>query len=388
MKIVPYGMAGTAEARLRMSTRVLHVIGQIGVGGCEKQLLELVRRADRARCQYGLCYYSPDTDNLIRQFTEAGVQLYYVDKFGPSATTWKFFRSLRGTIRQFNPDILHTWLYSANFWGRLAGRSLGYRRLIASERSFMTSYPLAARVAERLLRCTYWTANSRASAQRVRGFLGVRDQRMKVLYNAVDPPNRNVQADRAEVRRELGLGPEQKLVLMVGRLTEAKDHPTLFRAAQRVLAIDPPVTFLCAGHGELEAALRRELAERKLTDRVRLLGLRRDVPRLLSAADVFCLTSRFEGFPNAVAEAMAAGLPVVCTRFEGVEEVVQDGRTGLLVGVGDDEALARRVGELLAEPGARERLGQAAREWVRQNLSWDRLLGQMDELYRQVLETG
>ena len=194
--------------------------------------------------------------------------------------------------------------------------------------------------------------------QRVRGFLGVRDQRMKVLYNAVDPPNRNVQADRAEVRRELGLGPEQKLVLMVGRLTEAKDHPTLFCAAQRVLAIDPPVTFLCAGHGELEAALRRELAERKLTDRVRLLGLRRDVPRLLSAADVFCLTSRFEGFPNAVAEAMAAGLPVVCTRFEGVEEVVQDGRTGLLVGVGDDEALARRVGELLAEPCARERWGK------------------------------
>jgi glycosyltransferase involved in cell wall biosynthesis len=369
-----------------MPTRVLHVIGQIGVGGCEKQLLELIRRADRDRYQFGLCYYSPDSESMVRQFTEAGVQLFYVDKFGGSST-WHFFRSLRQTIRQFNPDIIHTWLYSANFWGRVAGRSLGIRRLIASERSIMTSYPLAARLAERLLRCTVWTANSQAGAQRVRGFLGVRAQRMKVLYNAVEPPVRNVQADRDQVRRELGLGLEQKLVLMVGRLTEAKDYPTFIRAAQRICADDLSVTFLCAGHGELEAALREELTERKLTDRVRLLGLRQDIARLLSAADVFCLTSRFEGFPNALAEAMAAGLPVICTRFEGVEEVIQDGGTGLLAGGGDDEALARKVLELLADAGARERLGRAAREWVREHLSWDRLLGQIDELYRTVLES-
>jgi glycosyltransferase involved in cell wall biosynthesis len=369
-----------------MSIRILHVIGQIGVGGCEKQLLELIRRGNHDRSRYGLCYYSPDPDNMVRQFTEAGAQLFYVDKFGESSTTWRFFRSLRRTIREFHPDLIHTWLYSANFWGRLAGRSLGLRRLIASERSISTPYPLGARVAERLLRCTTWTANSQACAQRVRGFLGVPAHRMNVLYNAVELPDRNVQADRIEVRKELGLGPEQRLVLMVGRLTGLKDYPTLFRAARRVCDGEPRVTFLCAGHGELETALRQELARRTLTDRVRLLGLRQDIPRLLSAADVFCLSSRFEGFPNAVAEAMAAGLPVICTRFEGVGEVVQDGGTGLLVGVGDDEALARKVLELLADTGARERLGRSAREWVRENLSWDRLLRQMDELYQQVLE--
>ena len=371
-----------------MSTRILHVIGQIGVGGCEKQLLELIRRSDRERYQYGLCYYSPNPDNMVGQFMEAGAQLFYVDKFGESSTTRRFFRSLRRTIREFHPDLVHTWLYSENFWGRLAGRSLGLRRLIASERSIMTPYPLGARAVERLLRCTTWTANSLACAERVRGLLGVRAQRMNVLYNAVELPARDVQADRADVRRELGLGSEQRLVLMVGRLTAAKDYPTLFRAARRVCACEPQVTFLCAGHGDLEAALRQELTEHKLIDRVRLLGLRRDIPRLLSAADVFCLSSRFEGFSNAVAEAMAAGLPVVCTRFEGVGEVIQDGCTGLLVGVGDDEAMARKVLELLADAGARERLGQSAREWVRQNLSWDRLLRQIDDLYHNVLESA
>src|ERR1035437_6412376 len=129
-----------------MSTRILHVIGQIAVGGCEKQLLELIRRGDHDRYQYGLCYYSPNPDNMVRPFTEAGAQLFYVDKFGESSTTWRFFRSLRRTIREFHPDLIHTWLYSANFWGRLAGRSLGLRRLIASERSIMTPYPLGARV--------------------------------------------------------------------------------------------------------------------------------------------------------------------------------------------------------------------------------------------------
>jgi glycosyltransferase involved in cell wall biosynthesis len=369
-----------------MSIRILHVIGQISVGGCEKQLLELIRRSDHGRYRYGLCYYSPNPDNMVREFTEAGAQLLYVDKFGESSTTRRFFGSLRRTIREFHPDLIHTWLYSANFWGRLAGRSLGLRRLIASERSIMTPYPLGARVAERLLRCTTWTANSQASAQRVRGFLGVPAHRMNVLYNAVEMPARNAQTDRVEVRRELGLGPERRLVLMVGRLTAAKDYPTLFRAAQRLCAGEPQVTFLCAGHGDLETALRQELTERKLLDRVRLLGLREDIPRLLSAADVFCLSSRFEGFPNVIAEAMAAGLPVICTRFEGAQEVVQDGRTGLLVGVGDDEALARKVLELLADAGARERLGRSGREWVRENLSWDRLLGQIDELYLRVLK--
>ena len=114
-----------------MPTRILYFIGQIGVGGCEKQLLETVRRTGRDR-QYGLCYYSPNPDNMVGQFTEAGTRLFYVDKFG-GASAWQFFRSLRKTIRQFQPDLIHTWLYSANFWGRLAGRSLGYHRLIASE---------------------------------------------------------------------------------------------------------------------------------------------------------------------------------------------------------------------------------------------------------------
>lgn len=369
-----------------MSIRVLHVIGQIGVGGCEKQLLEVIRRSDQTRYRFGICYYSPDRDRMAGLFAQAGAEMLFVDKFG-GRTTWSFFRSLRRTMAAFRPDIVHAWLYSANFWGRLAARSLGLPRMIASERSIMTPYPLQARLIEKTLRRTMWTANSLAGAQRVQRLLGVPDGRMRVLYNAVELPTRDAQEDRQEVRRELGLDPGQKLVLMVGRLTDAKDYPTLFRAAQRVCQADPHVTFLCAGHGELEAPLREELASRRLTDRVRLLGLRQDIPRLLSAADVFCLTSRFEGFPNAVAEAMADALPVVCTRFEGADEVVQDGVTGLLADVGDDRTIAQHVQQLLADAERGATLGHAARRWVQTNLSWDRLLKDMDDLYRQMLES-
>ena len=109
--------------------RVLHLIGQIGVGGCEKQLLELCRRMGRDAFELAVGYYSPDPQDMRAAFEEAGVRLYYVNKFG-GISLWGFFRALRGFIRDFQPDIIHTWQYSPNCWGRLAGLSCGHRRFI------------------------------------------------------------------------------------------------------------------------------------------------------------------------------------------------------------------------------------------------------------------
>jgi glycosyltransferase involved in cell wall biosynthesis len=252
-----------------------------------------------------------------------------------------------------------------------------------------SNYGWKFRVLENLLLGrTRWMVNSLAMKEHLQRSLRLAEDRVHAIYNAVDASDRDRAADRRDVRRELDIPEETPLVVHVGRLTRAKNHEMLFRVADEVVRARPDVRFVCVGHGEREQELWVLLGQLKLRDRVRLLGLRHDVPRLLAAADVFCFTSRHEGFPNALAEAMAGGLPVVTTQFPGVNEVVGHGRTGVIVPLDDDRAMANVILELLSDPARARRLGLAARQWVQENLSWPDLLKRIDDLYQHVLPSA
>ena len=369
-----------------MPLRILHVISQIGLGGCELQLLELCRRHDPARWHLGVFYYAPNPDNMVDEFTRSGVELFYVNKFSMSLPS--FLLGMAGVIRQFRPDVIHTWQRSPNLWGRAVGLACGCTRLVASDRTMRPQYDSLFWPAVEMLLVpfTIRLGNSWAVARHVQKLLSLPRQRLRVIHNAVDLPDRDRQADRADVRKELHLPDEQKLVLTVGRLYQAKDYPTLFRAAAEIVPHRPDVTFLCAGHGAEQDALAQLHRQMGLGDRLHLLGLRRDVPRLMSAADVFCLPSQWEGFPNALAEAMASGLPAISTAFKGAREIVRDGQTGLVVPVGDHRAVASAIMRLLSDDALRSSLALAGRQWVREHLSWPRLLGEMDSLYRSLVK--
>ncbi len=362
--------------------RILHIIGQIGVGGCERQLLELCRRMDRKRFQFAVCYYSPNPDNMVSEFEDAGARLYYVNKFG-GISLWRFFQTLRGFIRDFRPDVIHTWQNSPNWWGRLAGLSCGYRRFIASDRT-LTQYPWPYRLLEVFLGGrTIRTANTAAVADWLTQTLKIRRDAIRVIHNAVELPPVDRAAARTDVRAELGVLPETPIVLTVGRQTAAKNYPMFYRVARRVARQRPDVVFVSAGHGEEEPHLRDLHRQMGLGRTVRMLGLRHDVARLMAGADVFCLCSRWEGFPNVLVEAMASGLPVVSTAFPGVKEVLEDegNRLGVLVDIDGDEEMAARIVELLADSTRRDALGRAGRESVQRRFSWPRLVTQMEQLY-------
>jgi glycosyltransferase involved in cell wall biosynthesis len=159
-----------------------------------------------------------------------------------------------------------------------------------------------------------------------------------------------------------------------------------FRAAQHLASRRPEVVFLCAGHGELEDELRLLHEQLGLGDHLRMLGLRRDVPRLMSAADIFCLTSDWEGFPNAVLEAMASGLPTVVTRFSSADEIIHDGWNGLKVDLDNDGQLAEAIESLLDDPTRRDELGSQARQYAQAEFSWEKLVSVMSELYEEFLQ--
>jgi glycosyltransferase involved in cell wall biosynthesis len=246
-------------------------------------------------------------------------------------------------MRRAAPDIVHANSSKAGVLGRLA--------FSASSGLSSVLYRWADRLMAPLTTLTICVAErERVSGLAARTCIA---QRTVVIPNAVDV-------------RALPLachdgGPP--LVVAVGRLAEPKDALTLVRA----LAAVPgrPFTALLVGDGPDRPSVEAEVRALGLQDVVTLTGTREDVPALLAQADVFALSSRSEGAPLSILEAMAAGLPVVSSRVGGVPELVVDGETGLLVPPGDPEALAVALGRLVADPGLRRRLGAAGRERAR-----------------------
>lgn len=195
---------------------------------------------------------------------------------------------------------------------------------------------------------------------------GIASRRVEVVYNGVDlqrfDGDAHVRDDvRRDVRRELGLSENDFAVLQVARLDALKDHRTAIRALAATLPHAPNTMLLIAGEGPEEQTIRAEIARLGVGERVRMLGLRRDVPRLLAAADTFLLTSISEGIPVTLIEAMAARVPIVSTRVGGVAEVVVDGQTGRLAESGDAAALATALVDLAASPETRQAMSAAGR---------------------------
>ncbi|MDL5158998.1 glycosyltransferase [Actinomycetospora termitidis] len=183
-----------------------------------------------------------------------------------------------------------------------------------------------------------------------------------VIPNGVTVPPPPGRHSPDAVREELGLGMDDVVIATVGRLVPEKDHDTLLRAFAKLAVDHPRARLVVVGAGPREGALRLLAAHLGVDDRVLLTGGRTDVVRLLPAFDVFALSSRTEAFPLAVVEAMHAGLPVVATNCGAVADLVTDGVNGHLVAVGDEAALADRLGGLLRDPAARTALGARSRD--------------------------
>ncbi len=186
------------------------------------------------------------------------------------------------------------------------------------------------------------------------------------------------------VRRELGIPEGAVVVGSVGRLNAQKGHRYLLAAVAPLLARRRDVWLLLVGDGDLDAALREQAGALRIDDRVVFAGHRSDIPALLAAIDVFCISSTYEGTPLALFEAMAAGKTIVSTAVDGCKEVLDDGRTGLLVPPRDTAGLAAALSRVVGDPALR---GSMAEEARRASSAYDirACVGKMEELYEELL---
>ncbi len=371
-------------------TRVVHILDSLNTGGTELNAVRTAERLDPAVFDVSFLCLQPDGP-LRQRLDDAGIPVRGIPV--PSVvgrTAFQRGREIRRFVRAERVDIVHAHDPYANIlavpWARLAGRA----GVIASHRWWKQVHrrkiAIANRVAYRFAHRVL--ANSESVGELVVREEGVSRGRVVVIPNFVEEeafqplsPDR-----RASLRERMGVGAGDVVVGIVANLYPVKNHEMLLRAAARLTAEWPAVRFVLVGDGEERARLADMAQGAGILDRVSLPGRISHEPGLSGLFDVAVLTSREEGFPNFVVEAMAAGRPVVATAVGGVPDAVVPGETGYLVAVDDDIALADGLGRLLADPSLRERLGRAGAEVARKRYHVDVVMERLRSLYQGLAE--
>jgi len=373
--------------------RVLHAVTMLELGGAQRNTLDTVRLLDRGAFEVGLvCADVGDLLDEAHALDDVALfTLAHLRREVRPAADLRALGELRRAIQAFRPDLIHTHSSKAGILGRLAGRLEGVGVVVHSIHGFGfgAHQPLPVRwaflAAERAVApwTTFFVAVSHANLEQgVRLRLFPRS-RARVIRSGIDLARFRAGRDRGALRRELGLSAEAPLVVQVSCFKAQKAPERFVALARRLAPRFPGARFLLVGDGELRADLERRVGEAGLSGMVLLPGWRRDLPAVLGTATVVTLTSRFEGLPRVLVEALAAGTPVVAMAVDGVAEVVRDGVDGFLVAPGDEEALAERVASLLGDGALRAQLAARAGEGLGE-FDRDLMVRQQEELYREL----
>lgn len=364
-------------------TRVLMLTKGLGRGGTERLIVGAARHLDRDRFELDVAYLLPWKDAFVDDVTSTGAAVHCLD--APRAGSVAWLPRLRRLVREREIDVVHTHMPLPAAFARLAlpGRRPAF---VHTEHNMWGRYRRPTRWAN----AATYRRNARAIAVSDGVAASIRSSvPVQVIVHGTDPTLAVTgPAARAAARAELGLAADAAVVGTVGNFTAKKDQATLLRAVARLPAeagADRTVLVL-VGLGPLEGELRELATELGIAERVLFAGSRDDVFALLPAFDVFALSSRFEGLPIALLEAMASGVAPVATRVGGIPEVITDGRDGLLVAPGDPAALAGALAKVLGDDDLRAGVGARAQARAG-DFDLVNAVRRTEDIYRLALET-
>lgn len=368
-----------------VSGRLLFVITGLDYGGAETQLVHLATLLKRRGWKLKVVTLIPPKA-YVEELAQEGIPVATLGMRRRVPDPRAILRLARH-IRQWKPDIVHSHMVHANILARVTQLFARVPTLVCTVHSICEG----GRVRETLYRftdplCEVTTHVCQAGAARYIQVGAVPANKIRHVPNGVD--TRIFRPDvklRDTLRQEWGVS--GKFVwLAVGRIDTPKDYPNLLRAFS-IIARDRPDSLLwLAGDGPLRTELDALVRDLEVQEQVRLLGIRRDIPQLMNAADAYVMSSAWEGLPMVLLEAHACGLPIVATDVGGDREVVIDGVTGFLVPPRQPEALAQAMEQMMQiEERARRQMGEKGREHIIQNYSLEHVVQRWEELYRELL---
>lgn len=364
--------------------RVLALIKGLGPGGAERLLVSGARVRDRDAIAFEVAYLLPWKTAFVQNLEELGVPTRCLEVSHEQDLRWLI--RLRAMLETERYDVIHVHSPYVAGMARLVARTVPASRrpkVVSTEHNVWSSHTHASRA---LNTATFplgdaWLAVSDEVRESIPGRLR---RRVEVLVHGIvlEDVDRS-ETQREEVRAELGIRPGEVAVATVANFRSQKAYPDLLNAARRLADRGVPARFIVVGQGPLEAEIRALHASLGLENYVELLGYRPDAIRVLTGCDMFALASHYEGYPVAIMEALAVGLPIVATNVGGVPEGVREGVEGLLVPPRRPDLLAEAIEALVLDPERRATMSAAAAERGR-GYDIDAAVRRTEQIYRDL----
>lgn len=377
-----------------MRPRILQLIESFHCGGSEWQAVQLARLLHE-NSRYEVNIACLDRRGMLRaELDDVGVDEipeYRLTSFYDTNCLLQMRRFVR-YLQRTNTALVHTHGFYTNVFGMAAARWANVPVRVASRREMASA--LRSTPQRMIERCSFAIAHAViANCDCVGAEIvaeGVSKSKVVIVHNGLNLERfpKTLNGDRESTIESLGIRarPSLRMVTLVANLrSTVKDHATFIKAAALVRSVVPDAAFLIAGEGELAASVQAQASEAGLGDSIFFLGRCDAIPQLLAISDICVLTSKAEGFPNAILEYMAASRPVVTTNAGGASEAVIDGITGFVVPVANASMLAARVIYLLRNPTAARRMGELGRLRVEQMFSTSAQLQKVERLYDSLL---
>lgn len=367
--------------------RIMFIISGLNRGGAEGLVVDLVNNLDRQYFKPILCVLHSGV--LLSEVRSDVTVFSELIKWGGDI---RVLPKLIRIIQNQSPSIIDVISRDdAALWGRIAAKLAGTAIILNSEHhGRFTFLQDPKRMFHHLLNRLpdFWTNAFVMVSQAQRDFFvkkGLPPDRISVIHNGIDIKRFSFSmADRIKVRKSLGLPDEAPVIGMVANFWPVKRHVVLLQAMVKVRETLPTVHCLLMGDGSLRVKMEEMAKQSGLSGAISFLGSRPDVPEILSALDVFVLTSDSESFSNVIVEAMAAGKPVVTTDCGGPQEIVEDGVTGYLVPVGHALELSKKISILLKNPELAGKMGEAGRLHAERNFGLDKMVMSRESLFLQL----
>jgi len=373
-----------SELCVKEPCRLLHLVHGLNLGGLELMVKRLVEGLDPTKFQTTICCYDY-CGELVNDIERAGAEVMFLPR--RPGVDWRYPFHLRPILRKRRIDLLHCHNHLSFVYGVPAAKLAGTPGVVYTEhgRVLPTSFrfTLANRVLSRL--DVHTVPVSAALAKELHRVEHFSLRKMTIIPNGVPESRVPDEAHRLRLRRNMQAGADNFLIGTVGRLEDVKNHLGLIRAMPELIRTHPFVRLAIVGGGSLMAPLQDEVRRLGLTKYVVLPGPSTDVGAYLHSFDLFVLTSKSEGMPLALLEAMGAGKASVAMNVGGVSEAIDDGVEGLLVPAGDFAQFTAKLRWLIDKPKSREAMAARARQTIQQRFTIGRMVADYAALYARVL---
>lgn len=358
--------------------KILHLIYNLGVGGTEKMMLNTLPRL--SDFNHIICVINEVNPIMAREFAAKNIPVVGLNGL-------KIFH-FQKIIKKENPDILATYLIYSDLFGRIFGRIFGIKKIITSLRSSYAEprfklWLLLEKITSPLVDC--YISVSETVKNIYEKSVGIPGEKIEIIYNGVDISKFDIQIDKKTKRQEIGL-PEHALIIgCIGKFRPEKGQKYLIWAMPEILQKFPDAVLALVGDGEEKEKLDKLIKSLELEQSVKLFGERQDVPEILKTFDVFVNPSLYEGMSNSILEAMAAKIPIAASDIPSNAEIIENGKTGLLMPVMNIEKIAESVIQILSSPELAKKLSSAAFQKV-QNFTIEKTIEKLNVFFHQAVQ--